>query len=187
MDTPLAQRLQLFPVGTSVQMPEAVLTIAGQRLDTLAELYGTPLYLYDERTLAEAVEGYRSALRQHYPAGSGITYAGKAFLNLAMAQWVQRQGLWLDCTGSGEITIASAACVERVQMLVHGVNKNPEDLDAALAQAGTIVVDNLTELNHLSMAYHVSRAAQSNNRCLNCGCGCAGVTVDTRIPPNRAG
>ena len=160
MQDTISHRLQIFPRNTTVLPPDEVLTIAGQRLDELADKYGTPLYLYDENTMASAVLDYRNALEKFYPAKSGITYAGKAFLNLAMAQWVNQQELVLDCTGAGELYIAAAANVERKRILVHGVNKNPEDLDAALAQAGIIVIDNLTELNHLITAYHVSKAAR---------------------------
>jgi diaminopimelate decarboxylase len=85
-------------------------------------------------------------LTQHYPGPSGITYAGKAFLCLALAQWVRQRGLWLDCTGAGEIGIAVAAGLGRDQLLVHGVNKGPADIAAAAAHAGTVVVDNPTEL-----------------------------------------
>jgi len=160
MEETLERRLQLFPLNTTIQTPGNLLTISGQRLDELADRFGTPLYIYDENSMAAAVSHYQAALGKYYPAKSGITYAGKAFLNLAMAQWVKRQGLLLDCTGAGELYIAAAANVPREQILVHGVNKNPEDLDAAIAQAGIIVVDNLTELNHLITAYHVSKAAR---------------------------
>jgi diaminopimelate decarboxylase len=66
-----------------------------------------------------------------------------------MAQWAERQGLWVDCTGAGELRIAIAAGVGRGQILVHGVNKSETDLAAALTSAGTIVVDNLAELEKL--------------------------------------
>ena len=160
MGNTLANRLQLFPLGTTIKSPDSLLSISGQSLVDLADKFGTPLYLYDESTMAAAVASYRSALEKYYPADFGITYAGKAFLNLAMAQWVKQQDLLLDCTGAGELYIAAAANLDRHQILVHGVNKNPEDLDAALAQAGILVVDNLTELDHLITAYHVSKAVQ---------------------------
>ncbi len=141
-------RLALFPLTARVEIVggEERLTVAGCDLAELAERYGTPLYLYDQATLEAMVEAYCQALDRFYPGEAGLTYAGKAFLCLAMARWVQRQGLWLDCTGAGEIRIATAAGVAREQLLVHGVNKSPADLAAALAHAGTVVVDNLTEL-----------------------------------------
>jgi diaminopimelate decarboxylase len=156
------QRVQLFPQSTQVdsQGGQPGLAIGGARLDALAEEYGTPLYIYDQAELDRAAEEYRHALKKHYPGQAGITYAGKAFLCLAMAEWVQHRGLTLDCTGAGELHIAGAANVARKQTLVHGVNKSPHDLDAALAQAGTIVVDNLTELNRLAAAYRVQAAIE---------------------------
>jgi diaminopimelate decarboxylase/diaminopimelate epimerase len=79
-----------------------------------------------------------------------LTYAGKAFLCTAIAQWAGSNGLWIDCTGLGEIAIARAAGLPRAQIIVHGVNKGPADLAAALEGAGTLAVDNLTELERLA-------------------------------------
>ena len=148
-------RLQLFPVTTTIEKNS--LTVAGHDLATLAKDHGTPLYLYDRETMDTAVIGYKSALASHYPStGSGhrptvgsVTYAGKAFLNLAIAQWTQLHDLFVDCTGEGEIAIAVAGGVPREHIVVHGVNKSIADLESAMKYAGTIVVDNLTELHTL--------------------------------------
>jgi diaminopimelate decarboxylase len=141
-------RLELFPITTHLATAagHTRLTVAGCDLVELAGRYGTPLYLYDQATMDDAVATYRQALARFYPTESGITYAGKAFLCIAMAQWVQRQGLWLDCTGSGELHVATAAGLAREQIVAHGVNKGPADMAAAAAHAGTIVVDNRIEL-----------------------------------------
>ncbi|CAN5404196.1 diaminopimelate decarboxylase [soil metagenome] len=145
---PNVQRLDLFPITTQIAGTgaDAHLTIAGFSLAALAERFGTPLYIYDQASMDVAVATYRQALAQYYPGESGITYAGKAFLCVAAAQWVQQQELLLDCTGAGELRIARAADVERTGILVHGVNKSAVDLATGLAQGGVIVVDNLTEL-----------------------------------------
>ena len=57
--------------------------------------------------------------------------------------------LSVDCTGEGEIAMATAGHVPRENILIHGVNKSITDLQAAIRHAGTIVVDNLRELRHL--------------------------------------
>jgi diaminopimelate decarboxylase len=141
------ERMNLFPDSTRIT--DKGLRIGGCDLSALAEEHGTPLYLYDRATLDASAGLYKEALAKLYPAPSGITYAGKAYLCLAMAQWTQQQGLYLDCTGLGEIAIAVAAGVTRSHLVVHGVNKSIQDLEAASRLAGTIVVDNLTELEHL--------------------------------------
>ena len=96
-----------------------------------------------------AVADYKSALASHYPVAGSVTYAGKAFLNLAIAQWTQLHKLFVDCTGEGEIAIAVAGGVPREHIIVHGVNKSNADLKSAIQYAGTIVVDNFTELKTL--------------------------------------
>lgn len=147
--TPLqiSNRLALFPDATRIQ--NDALFIAGHALAALAEQYGTPLYVYDRATLEASVKAYRAALAAYYPAPARITYAGKAFLCKALAEWTQAHDLFVDCTGEGEIAIASAGGVPRKNMLVHGVNKSISDLQAAIQHAGTIVIDNLTELKRL--------------------------------------
>jgi len=140
-------RLALFPDSTRVRHDS--LFIAGHDLASLADRYLTPLYIYDRATLDACAAEYKSALRTHYPASSQITYAGKAFLCKAIAEWTQVHKLFVDCTGEGEIAIAIAGNVPRENILVHGVNKSISDLQTALKHAGTIVVDNLTELRHI--------------------------------------
>jgi diaminopimelate decarboxylase len=145
----LAERLRLFPDSISLQNDS--LFIAGFDLGSLAAEYGTPLYIYDLLTLNNAVKSYTAALSAYYPARSHLTYAGKAFLCKAIAAWAQTRDLFVDCTGEGEIAIAVAADVPREKILVHGVNKSMNDLQAATRYAGTIVIDNLSELERLEL------------------------------------
>jgi diaminopimelate decarboxylase len=142
----LTERLKLFPDSTRI-LADA-LTIAEIPLSQLAEEYGTPLYLYDRLTMDASVAQYREALKS-YEGKADITYAGKAFLCRAIAEWAQSQELWLDCTGETETSVACKAGVKREHILMHGVNKSPSDLMSGLEYAGTIVVDNLAEIKRL--------------------------------------
>jgi len=146
-------RLKLFPDSTTVQNDS--LFIAGHGLASLAAEHGTPLYIYDRATLDTSTAEYQTALHNYYPAPAHITYAGKAFLCKAIAQWIQAHDLFVDCTGEGEIAIAAAAGVKRERILVHGVNKSSADLQAAVKYAGTIVIDNLTELSRISNLFPI--------------------------------
>ncbi|MBV6396063.1 MAG: Diaminopimelate decarboxylase [Anaerolineales bacterium] len=140
-------RLALFPVTVTIERDS--LFLAGHSLASLADGHLTPLYVYDRATLDLAVAEYQSALRAYYPGESHITYAGKAFLCKAIAAWTQTHDLMIDCTGEGEIGIAVAGGVPREKILVHGVNKSLADLKSAFRNAGTIVVDNLSELERI--------------------------------------
>jgi diaminopimelate decarboxylase len=144
----VSDRLALFPDSTRVRGDS--LTIAGHDLRALAGQFGTPLYLYDGATMDALAAAYQGALRAYDRAPAGVTYAGKAFLCQAIAEWAESHGLWLDCTGETEIRVALAGSVARERILVHGVNKSAADLECAFRHAGTIVVDNLTELERLA-------------------------------------
>jgi diaminopimelate decarboxylase len=143
----ISDRLALFPDSTRIQNDS--LFIAGHDLASLADRYLTPLYIYDRATMDASVVAYKGALKEYYPAPSEITYAGKAFLCTAIAEWTQEHKLWVDCTGEGEIAIAVAGGAPREHILVHGVNKSAADLKSAIRFSKTIVVDNLTELFRL--------------------------------------
>src|SRR5688572_8999356 len=102
-------RLPLFPITAKIENNE--LTIAGHSLGQLAEQYGTPFYLYDRATMDVSVQDYKTARASHYPAPASVTYAGKAYLGKAIAQWTLSHDLLVDCTGEGEIAIALAGGV----------------------------------------------------------------------------
>jgi diaminopimelate decarboxylase/diaminopimelate epimerase len=147
----MKQRLALFPDTTELggKSGGECLFIAGNDLSTLAEGHGTPLYLYDASTLNRSVSQYRQTLADSYPGETGITYAGKAFLCMALAQWIQHHDLWVDCAGIGELQAAATANIPKENIVLHGVNKSPHFLSVGISQVGTIVVDNLTELEQL--------------------------------------
>ncbi|HMX18626.1 MAG TPA: diaminopimelate decarboxylase [Anaerolineales bacterium] len=144
----MMNRIDLFPVSAKIEQDR--LTIAGHDLELLAKEYGTPLYLYDQKTMDDAALEYKNALASHYPGPGSVTYAGKAYLCTAIAQWAHGHELYVDCTGEVEIAFAQAGGVPREHILVHGVNKSQADLKSALQHAGTIVVDNLTELKNIA-------------------------------------
>ena len=142
-------RLELFPASTSVE--NGILHVGQANLSELAQVYGTPLYVYDAGEMDLALHQYVSALQKYWPSGKwGITYAGKAYLSSAICQWVAQNSIDLDCTGAGEIGIAARNGLPAKNIKVHGVNKNREDLKAAFDHAGTIIVDNLAELENIA-------------------------------------
>jgi diaminopimelate decarboxylase len=141
-------RLPLFPDNTTIE--NHTLVIAGHNLVQIAEEFGTPLYVYDRETMDRSVATYRDSLASSFPGPAFITYAGKAYLCTALAQWTQKHNLWLDCTGEGETAQALAGHVPREHLVAHGVNKSYKDLNSATRYAGTIVIDNLSELHRFA-------------------------------------
>jgi diaminopimelate decarboxylase len=120
------------------------LSIAGVDLAGLADLYGTPLYVYDEDELRARCRVYRD----NFPGG--VAYASKAFLCIAMAKLIAEEGLSLDVATGGELHVALSAGFPAERIEMHGNNKSEDELRYAIdAGVARIVVDSFDELDRL--------------------------------------
>ena len=120
------------------------LAIGGFDLLDLAEVHGTPLFVYDENHIRERCRQAVTAL------GDTAVYAAKAFLCRAMARLAHEEGMRLDVSTLGELAVAMAAGVPPERLVMHGNNKSDTELRAALdAAVGVIVVDSFDELGRL--------------------------------------
>jgi diaminopimelate decarboxylase len=130
---------------TAVRRDDGVVTIGGLDVRDLATEFGTPAYLLDEVDFRSRARNWAEAF-----AGSDVFYAGKALLCRAVARWVDEEGLGLDvCTG-GELAVALAAGFPPERVAMHGNNKSPAELAAALdAGVGRFVVDSFHEIARL--------------------------------------
>ncbi|HEX7166964.1 MAG TPA: diaminopimelate decarboxylase, partial [Acidimicrobiales bacterium] len=89
----------LLPM-TSTVTADGRLCIGGVDVLDLAELHGTPLFVYDEEHL-------RARCREAVAAwGDGVAYASKAFLCKAMAALAHDEGMHIDVSTGGELYVA---------------------------------------------------------------------------------
>ena len=143
------ERLTLFPLDTRLD-EKGELWLGGCSASSLAQEFGTPLYVFDETTLRARCQEYRKALAQHYPGTAQVAYASKAYLNLALAQLFAQEDLSLDVVSGGELYVARQAGFPAQRIHFHGNNKTPAELAMALDEGvGRIVVDNFHELDVL--------------------------------------
>lgn len=168
--------LPLFPRSTTYD-EAGQLHLAGQRLSALAHQWGTPLYLYDALTLQHQVETLRATLAATYPAASEIAYAAKAYFSLGLARRLAALNLGVDVVSLGELRLAQRAGFAPEKIHLHGNNKSPAELAAALeGSLQAIVVDNLDELELLgALAQEHQRPARLWLRLA------PGVVVNTHI------
>jgi diaminopimelate decarboxylase len=141
-------RLSLFPLTAEVNN-RGHLVIGGCDTVELASEFGTPLYLFDEFTLRRKCREVKAEFSQGYP-DSRVIYAGKAFMNRAIALILNEEGLGLDAVSAGEFGIAQSVDFPVDRVYLHGNNKSAEEIELALKwHIGHIVVDNFHELNML--------------------------------------
>ena len=146
----------LKPITTQINDDNHI-EIGGCDLVELAQQYGTPLYVYDEKTIRTIAQQYKSAFSR-YPKVS-MLYASKAFMTKAIVRILDEEGFGFDMVSGGEIYTASTAGADMKKCLFNGNNKSYDELQMAVELGvGLISVDNFLELTLLN------EVAKSNNK-----------------------
>jgi diaminopimelate decarboxylase len=128
---------------------DGVLEIGGVAVTELAERFGTPLHVYDERGLRRQIRRFVDGLHERWP-DSDVLFASKSLPAVGMYRVAQEEGLAVDVAGGGELRLALAAGVDPARIYFHGNAKTDAELRMALdAGIGTIIVDNDDELDRL--------------------------------------
>ena len=135
--------LDLFPEGT--QLLDDDIVVGGVSLRSIAETYGTPVFVYDETALRDRA---REAAKNF---DDGTAFASKSFLCGAMAKLAHEEGLCIDVATAGELDIVLRAGVPASRIILHGNNKSEVELVRAI-EAGVrrIVVDSFDEIERLA-------------------------------------
>ena len=142
---------RLLPDSATLSDDDELL-LAGHHLASLAQKYGTPLYIFDRATIVNACAHYREAFRAYYHASPvRIIYASKAYLSPLIARVMHEQEMGLDVVSGGELAVAQRANFPMSQVSFHGNNKSEEELRMALRLGvGRIILDNESELDRLT-------------------------------------
>jgi diaminopimelate decarboxylase len=127
------------------------LHINGHDCVTLAQQYGTPLYVTSEDRVCGQFESYKKALTRWYPK-IRILFAAKANGNLAVMRALARLGAGADVFSSGELHLALKAGIPAENLLFNGSSKAPGDLILAVGKGVRVSVDSLDELHQLDAA-----------------------------------
>ena len=139
----------LFPDTAEVNS-QGHLAIGSRDVMSLAEEFGTPLYVMDEATLRARCRSFVDTFRKRHK-NTSVIYACKAFINPALARILQEEGLGLDVVSGGELAVAQRIEYDPKKIYFHGNNKSMAELDMALDYGvGRIVIDNFHEISLLS-------------------------------------
>jgi len=124
------------------------LHIGGHDCCTLAEKYGTPLYVTSEDRVCGQFRRYQRALFRHYK-NVQVLFAAKANGNLAVLRSLADLGAGADVFSSGELHLALEAGMPAERLLFNGSSKSPQDLVLAVQKGITVSVDSPDELRQL--------------------------------------
>ncbi|PZR68315.1 MAG: diaminopimelate decarboxylase [Solirubrobacterales bacterium] len=139
----------VYPLGSRVN-ERGALEVGGCDVVELAGNFGTPAYALAEDDLRARARSFMRALADRSPGGE-VLFASKALPCVAVERIFVEEGLGCDVASGGELALALRAGFAPDRIYLHGNAKSPEELGHALqAGVGTIVIDNLDELEALA-------------------------------------
>ena len=121
------------------------LTIGGIDTVSLAQEYGTPLYVIDEDRVRRNFRTFKGAFPD-----ADIYYATKANWNLAILRILASEGAGADVFSDGELYAALLAGIPPDRILFNGNSKTARELQMAVDAGVRVSMDSLHELYALS-------------------------------------
>ena len=117
-------------------------------VDTLAETFGTPCYVYSRATLERHWKAFDDAAGEHPHL---VCYAVKANSNLAILSVLAKLGSGFDIVSGGELARVLEAGGEPAKVVFSGVGKTEQEIEFALeANVGCFNVESEPELHRIA-------------------------------------
>ena len=137
-----------LPGHPQLHYRDQALYLEDQRLSDLARAHGTPLYVYSQASMLQALAAYQRGFAGRKVQ---ICYAMKANSSLAVLQLFARHGCGFDIVSGGELERVLAAGGDPSKVIFSGVGKTRAEMRQALeAGIGCFNVESEAELEVLS-------------------------------------
>lgn len=126
------------------------LEIGGADCVTLAQQFGTPLYVFDEAYIRKMMRIYKNTIDTYYDGYGQVLYASKAFSCKAIYRIADEENIGIDVVSGGELYTALSAGFPANRIYMHGNNKLDYEIGEALdAGIGCIVADAYSEIDKI--------------------------------------
>src|SRR6267143_2393094 len=123
------------------------LVIGDFSVNQLAEIYGTPVFIYDRAVLDLKYDALRAAL----PERIAIYYSIKANPSPAVVKHFLSRGCGIDIASAGEVQKALEAGCPPKRILFAGPGKSEAELELVLSNGiGEIHMESLTEVKRIA-------------------------------------
>ncbi len=134
-------------ICSNLEIKDGVLFFGGRSTVELANKYGTPIYVMDEKTIRKNCRTYLDAMRKYFGENAKPFYASKACSFKKIYNIVGSEGMGVDVVSVGEIYTAKMAGYDMKNVCFHSNSKNDYDIEFAIDNGvGCFVVDNIEEL-----------------------------------------
>jgi diaminopimelate decarboxylase len=135
----------MFTIKNHLEKRNSHLTIGGMDTVSLAEEFGTPLYVTNEQRIRDNYRRYKQAFPE-----ADLYYAAKANGNVTILRILAQEGAGADVFGDGELYMALLAGIPKDKILFNGNSKTKRELEMAVETGVRVSVDSIDELHTLS-------------------------------------
>ncbi|RLI95353.1 MAG: diaminopimelate decarboxylase [Candidatus Altiarchaeales archaeon] len=112
----------------------------------LAEMFGTPLYVYDEDVIRKNYRVFLSAFKSLYKM-TRILYAYKANSNLAICHILRQEGAGADVVSLCELRTALNVGIKPYHIIFTNNSKTEEEIEECIRAGVIINIDSMDELS----------------------------------------
>jgi diaminopimelate decarboxylase len=123
--------------------------IEGVKVDDLIDKYGSPLYVFSERTIRKGMEDIKRAFSLRYLKVQ-MAWSYKTNYLDSICRIFHQEGSWAEVVSGFEYDKAIGNGVKGENIIFNGPGKSIEDLDKAVRNGSFIHIDHLDELFILS-------------------------------------
>lgn len=127
---------------------DGVMMFGGMSAVDIADEFGTPVYVTDEKRLRENYRNIYNAFAKNMR--TQVHYACKANTNLAILRILNQEGSHIDAVSIGEVLTCLKAGFPAKRIMYTGVNVSNNELKALLETGCRINVDSESELERLA-------------------------------------
>ncbi len=151
-EKPSIQQLQSGSInrfaGATASQHQVKSSIAGVAVEELVKQYGSPLFVYSERSLRQQFRTIRDAFVNHYP---DVTFGWSYKTNYlkAICAVFHQEGAMAELVSKMEYDKAKALGISGDRIILNGPHKPIDTLAAAVIDGVTINVDHLDEIEDL--------------------------------------
>jgi diaminopimelate decarboxylase len=133
-------------IDASLSIRDHELFVEDVSARSLAERFGTPLYVVSEDQLRRNAHAYARAFGQRWPGEFMLLPSLKANASLALRSILNQEGAGCDVFGPGELEIALGTGADADGISLNGPMKDEALLERAIRAGVRITVDSVAEL-----------------------------------------
>ncbi|MFX1259825.1 MAG: diaminopimelate decarboxylase [Promethearchaeota archaeon] len=119
----------------------------------IAEKYGTPLYIINERLIRKRYKELKKSIDSEYK-NNQIHYSLKANSNLSVLKILNSEGSYFDCTSAGEVFLCLKAGISPEQIIYTGNMFTNDDFKYAVENNVLVNLDSISQLKRLVKVYN---------------------------------